>query len=126
MNKSIGIIIAITILILCGGAYLLTRPEKQINIPPREAGVYEYFWGNGCPHCANVQDFYDTWNKKDSINIKKYEVWYDKVNAKIMEDRFSKCAPQTDKSKMVVPLLVKPDGSCLTGDTQIIDFYKSL
>lgn len=126
MNKFTIIASIATILILGAGAYFLTKPEKLVNIPNREAGVYEYFWGNGCPHCANVQTFYDTWAKKDLIKITKYEVWYDKTNEKIMEDRFNKCDPKIEKSGMSVPLLVTPDGKCLMGDTPIIDFYKSL
>ncbi len=126
MNKFGIIVVAITILILGGGAYFMTRPEKSVVIPEKEAGTYEYYWGNGCPHCAVVQEFFDKWEKKDSIKLKKYEVWYDKSNAKIMEDRFNKCNPVPPKSQMAVPFLVTPDGKCLVGDSPIVEYYKSL
>ncbi len=126
MNKLGIIAIVVTILILGSGAYLMTRPEKPVVIPDKEANSYEYFWGNGCPHCAVVQEFFDKWEKKDSIKIKKFEVWYDKSNAKIMEDRFGKCNPVPPKSQMAVPFLVTPDGKCLVGDSPIVDHYKSL
>lgn len=126
MTKTGIIAIIVTIIILVGGAFLIAKPEAPTVIPEREVGVYEYFWGNGCPHCAIVAEFYDKWEKKDSIKINKYEVWYDKNNAKIMEDRFSKCNPVPPKSQMAVPFLVTPDGKCLVGDTPIIDIYKSL
>jgi len=126
MNKFGVISIIVTVAILGLGAFFMTRPEKPVVIPEKEAGTYEYFWGNGCPHCAAVQEFYDKWEKKDSIKLVKYEVWYDKANAKIMEDRFKKCNPVPPKSEMAVPFLVTPDGKCLVGDTPIIDLYKSL
>lgn len=126
-GNKFGIIATIvTIILLVGGAYLFTRPEKPVVIPEKEAGTYEYFWGNGCPHCAAVQEFYDKWDKKDSIKIKKYEVWYDKTNEKIMESRFNSCNPKPSDSGMAVPLLVAPDGKCYMGDSPIIDLYKSL
>lgn len=126
MNKFGIITIIITVVILGAGAFFMTRPEKPVTIPEKEVGAYEYFWGNGCPHCAVVQEFFDKWEKKDKIKINKYEVWYDKSNAKIMEDRFSKCNPVPPKSQMAVPFLVTPDGKCLVGDTPIVDHYKSL
>lgn len=126
MTKTGIIAIVITIIILVGGAFLIAKPEAPTVIPEREAGTYEYFWGNGCPHCAVVSEFYDKWEKKDSIKVNKYEVWYDKDNAKIMEDRFNKCNPVPPKSQMAVPFLITPDGKCLIGDTPIIDLYKSL
>lgn len=126
MNKINIIVIAITLLILGLGAYFLTKPEKIFEIPVREDGSYEYFWGNGCPHCAVVQEFFDGWDGKDNINLKKFEVWYDKDNAKIMEDRFNKCSPVPPKSSMAVPFLVTDDGSCLVSDSPIIEHFKSL
>ena len=126
MNKFGIIIISITLLILGLGAFVLTKPAKTIPIPEREKDTYEYFWGNGCPHCANVQTFMDSWDKKDKIKIKKYEVWYNKDNAQIMKDRFSSCPKGTVNGTMAVPLLVTPDNKCFMGDETIINYYKSL
>lgn len=123
MNKIGIILITVTLLFLFGGAYIFTRPTE---IPPREDNTYEYFWGNGCPHCKNVDDFVATWNKKDSITIKKFEVWNNPKNAEIMKDRYNSCNPKPASSQMAVPFLVTPDGKCLMGDTPIIDLYKSL
>jgi glutaredoxin len=125
MNKFGIIIIVATVLILGGGAYLLAKPAKPIDIPQGEANVYEYFWGNGCPHCEVVQDFLDSWDKKDTINLKKYEVWYDKTNAKIMEARYNSCSKKP-QGQMSVPFLITPKGECLVGDEPIIELFKSL
>lgn len=125
MNKFGIVAIVVTVLILGLGAYFLTKPQKQVDIPQREANVYEYFWGNGCPHCKVVQDFLDTWDKKDTIKLTKYEVWYDKANAKIMEARYNNCS-EKPQGQMAVPFMVTPDGKCLVGDEPIINLFKSL
>ncbi|HLD92271.1 MAG TPA: hypothetical protein VI795_02645 [Patescibacteria group bacterium] len=125
MNKFGIIVIIVTVLILGGGAYFLTKPQKPVDVPQREANVYEYYWGNGCPHCKVVEDFINSWDKKNTIKLTKYEVWYDKVNAKIMEDRYNSCT-EKPQDQMAVPFLITPDGKCLVGDGPIIDLFKSL
>lgn len=119
------LIIIFSLLILGGGAYFFTRPSEPVDIPQRESGVYEYFWGNGCPHCAVVAEFFDSSDKDEKVNLKKYEVWYNKTNAKIMEDRFNSCPNKPAASQMAVPFLVTPEGECLVGDEPIINLFKS-
>ncbi len=125
MNKfGIGIII-FTFLILSAGAYFFTKPEKQVEIPQKEANTYEYFWGNGCPHCKVVADFFNSSDKDEKVNLVKYEVWYDQNNTKIMEDRYNKCDPKPTGA-MAVPFMVTPDGKCLVGDAPIIELFNNL
>jgi hypothetical protein len=123
MNKITIILIAITVLILGGGAYLATKDNSK-PIPTPEPGVYQYFWGNGCPHCANVAAFEETWSGKDKIKINKLEVWNSAENARVMADRAKVCGIK--ETELAVPLLITLDGKCLMGDTPIIDFFKSL
>ena len=46
------------------------------------------FWGDGCPHCADLFEFLET--AKDEygkyFNLYKFEVWYNKENAKLLND----------------------------------------
>lgn len=123
MNKFGIITILVTILILGSGAFLISKNSSQA-IPTPEPNTYEYFWGDGCPHCVIVANFFDTWEGKDKINIKKFEVWNNKRNANIMAERAKTCG--VPLAQMGVPLLVAPDGKCYTGDQPIIDLYKSL
>ncbi|MEK7472572.1 MAG: hypothetical protein AAB625_00895 [Patescibacteria group bacterium] len=120
MTSKFGILaIIVTVLILAGGAYLFSKP---VEIPTISG--YEYYWGNGCPHCKIVDEFFSTWSGKDKINIKKFEVWSNTKNAELMAVRAKNC--NIIRTEMGVPLLVKPDGTCLTGDQPIIEHYKSL
>lgn len=45
-----------------------------------------FFWGNGCPHCEEQTEFLESIKDKygDKFNLYKYEVWYNKENANIM------------------------------------------
>lgn len=126
MNKFGVIVISFTLLVLAAGAFLLTRPTKPVQIPERDKSAYEYFWGNGCPHCAKVQEFMDGWSKKDSIKITKYEVWYNKDNAQIMQNRYDSCPKESVGNSIAVPLLITPDNKCLMGDEPIINHLKSI
>lgn len=119
MNKSLIAIIAFTILLLGGGAYIFSKPTVVSEI-----SGYEYYWGDGCPHCKIVADFMDTWTGKDKIKITKLEVWNNTKNAAQMNERAKAC--NIPRTGMGVPFMVTPEGKCLTGDQPIIELFKSL
>lgn len=53
--------------------------EKQITI--------HFFWGNGCPHCADQKVFLEELKSKyPSIKIQNYEVWYNSKNKDLLEN----------------------------------------
>ena len=85
---------------------------------------YEFFWGDGCPHCKNVDDFLGGWDKKDKITIDSKEVWNNQGNANLMNQRVAYC--NLDPKKVGVPFLFTPEGQCIIGDTPIIDYFKGL
>src|SRR3989337_3855771 len=41
-----------------------------------------YFYGEGCPHCANVKPVLDELEQKyPDLNIQRFEVWYNREDA---------------------------------------------
>ncbi len=43
-----------------------------------------FFWGKGCPHCAQEEIFLKQLEKKyPQLEVKSYEVWYNRENAKL-------------------------------------------
>jgi thiol-disulfide isomerase/thioredoxin len=43
-----------------------------------------FFWGKGCPHCAQEEIFLEHLKKKyPQLEVKSYEVWYDKENGRL-------------------------------------------
>ena len=121
--KRFGLIaILATLLILVGRVFLFSRGNKPPTVQPLTN--YEYYWGNGCPHCEVVDEFFKSWEGKDKVAIEKREVWYNKANAQIMAARGEACG--IAKSDLAVPFLVTPEGKCLLGDEPIINLFKEL
>lgn len=49
--------------------------------------IINYFWGDGCPHCAEAKPFLDQLEKsKPNLEIRRYEVWGSKENAKLLSE----------------------------------------
>ncbi len=121
--KRFGLIVAIvTLAIFVGGIYLFSKGGKAQTVPP--VSGYEYYWGNGCPHCENVDEFFASWEGKDKLSIDKREVWYNKTNAAFLASRAQACG--IARSDIAVPLLVTPEGKCLSGDVDIINLFKEM
>ena len=119
MNKFLILLAAGTATILIGGVFFVSKGEKPAPPPT----TYEYFWGDGCPHCAEVAKFFDSWDGDEKLQIDKKEVWNNTKNQSLMNQRAKACniAP----TEMGVPLLVTPEGKCIGGDGPIIDFFKN-
>ncbi len=58
------------------------------NSARRENGgaVIFFFWGDGCPHCAEEEIFLEELKKEyPQITVQDYEVWYDTDNQEILK-----------------------------------------
>lgn len=67
-----------------------------------------FFWGNGCPHCANEKPFLEKLEKEnDYIRINRYEVWESKENL----DLLIKIGKELGISVSGVPLTLVGDES---------------
>jgi len=133
MKKVVIIIALFTLIIIGGGIFLfsknpsgLTQPTAGSTPTQNEAeGSYEFFWAVGCPHCQNVEDFLAGWDNRNKVTINSLEVGSNVQNAGLMASRSASCnIPQAQAG--AVPMLYTPDGQCITGDTPIIDYFKSL
>jgi len=125
VKKFTIIAVILTLVIVAGGVFLTSKSQNSNSL-----GSYPlptnltYYWGDGCPHCKIVEDFLSTWDKKDTVKIDKKEVWNNVANANELKARYVYC--KVPQSEMGVPLLFTPDGKCYSGDTPIIDYFKSL
>jgi hypothetical protein len=67
------------LLLLLGGA--LTATAQSLPSVP----VY-VFWGDGCPHCAKLEEFLErTLPRYPRAEVKRFEVWSNADNAKILQ-----------------------------------------
>ncbi len=79
------------------------------------------FYGDGCPHCAIVEEYIKENRIGDKISFVQKEVYYNQNNAKELEAKAKICGLPTDS--IGVPFLW--DGEkCLIGDQDIINFFK--
>jgi thiol-disulfide isomerase/thioredoxin len=54
-------------------------------IPTGSVGVY-FFWGDGCPHCAQAEPFLESLAQREPrMVLRSYEVWYHKENQAILQ-----------------------------------------
>ena len=72
------------------------------TVNAKEVNIY-LFYGNGCPHCAALEEYLNTEYKNDKdLKIYKYEVWYDKDNQKL----WKKVQDVTGKEAKGVPYFI--------------------
>lgn len=115
----------ITMLIIVGGIFIFSKKSSsEENTPPPNPVSYEFFGGQGCPHCGHVEEFLSTWENKDRIEIEKKDVYNNPTNAQLMRQRANSCG--LPFNQIGVPFLFTPEGECIIGDTPIINFFESL
>lgn len=141
------------IAILFGLFYLMTHPQnptqsnsqKTVVVTPqvtesaptttdpyKDAPVYDnpdlvFFWGNGCPHCENVEDWLKKNNVDNKLKINYKEVYYNKDNQTDLYNTAKQYCPEIiENGGIGVPTGFDPSTKkCLQGDTPIIDFLSS-
>ena len=116
----------VSILIIIGGVFIFSNNSKEQTetTPPNLPDSYEYYWGEGCPHCANVEEFIETWENKDKVQIDKKEVYKNQDNIALFKSRVEYCG--LPNNQVGVPFLFTPDGECVVGDTPIIERLKQI
>lgn len=134
MKKIIYILIIIAILF--GFYKLLSIPPKSINsdiLNNTDQVEFNFadsdlifYWGEGCPHCENVEEFISTNNVDQKVKINKKEVYKNTDNQKELGNIASQYCPEAITNGGIgVPLAFDvKNKTCLQGDTPIIDFLK--
>ncbi len=58
----------------------------NLNDDPGKVTVY-FFWGDGCPHCAEEKPFLEEMQEKyPEIEIKMFETWKNPENARLFQE----------------------------------------
>jgi glutaredoxin len=126
MNKKVIIptILFFAVLIF---AFIVLFENKEDNLSNNtaeenqrvEESQITLFYGDGCPHCAIVEDYIKNNNIKQKLSFEEKEVYYNQNNAKELEAKAKICGLATDS--IGVPFLW--DGlKCYVGDQDIINF----
>ena len=123
-KSSIIITISIIVIILIIATFYYTKTEKNKKLLTSVQDKIIFFYGEGCPHCLNVEKFVQDNNVESKVQFDKKEVWGDKQNAYLMTlVATKKC--NLPENELGVPFLwYGPDSKCFLGDQSIIDFFK--
>ena len=117
--KKLKFLFVMLIGILLVPCTVLAKDKKPVN-------VY-FFYGNGCPHCAEAEEFFDSIEDElgDQFNIKAYETWYDSDNVDLMNDVAEARKEEADGVPYIIIGNQSWNGYTSSYDDEIIDKIKS-
>ena len=112
-------LLIITIVGLLSVVVFGSTNKNTITKEDTQGAVPIFFYGNTCPHCAEVETWMKENNIEDKISIVKKEVYDNQQNAAEMTDAAKSCGLPTDT--IGVPFLYA-EGKCLIGSPDVIRY----
>lgn len=116
MNRTILFSTILFIVALIGGSAMLITGKGNPS-----GGALVFYYGEGCPHCATVEEYFDKQGITERFEFEQKEVYYDKENAAELVKQAEACKMPTDE--IGIPLLWT-GSECLVGDVDIINFFE--
>lgn len=105
--------------------FVIYKPVKTVSDIPANSEMI-LFWGTGCPHCETVKKYIADNNIQKQITITQLEVYYNRTNQKLFQEKADSCPNITDKKNLGVPMaFVTQDSTCLVGDQPIINWLET-
>ena len=86
-----------------------------------ESNNIYFFYGEGCPHCAQIEEFFESENLYNIYPIDKREIYFNRDNAILFNDLLDKLGVSNEARG--VPTVIIGD-KILVGDKPIIDNFK--
>jgi len=121
MKKYLPIFLIVA-LVLAGGFFLLKNKSQSSNQGSVNADII-LFVGNGCPHCAKVEEFVKANSIDKKISFITKEIFYNKANAQLLEQKAAFCG--LSSASIGVPLLWDGKNSkCYVGDVDVTKFFQ--
>jgi len=127
--------------------YLLSQPPESTNNsndsittpttykfvdPYQNSLVYDnpdliFFWGDGCPHCENVELWIKENDAENKLKINFKEIYNSESNKdELLKIVRQYCSDLLTNDGIGIPIAFDPVGQqCISGDAPIIDFLSS-
>ncbi len=122
MTKKISLIV-IGLILIAVAVFFVWRPAEGDVYNGDESGII-LFYGKGCPHCKNVDQYLKQNNVKEKIQFQKLEVFFNEGNASLLVQFAGRCGLDTET--IGVPFLWNGASStCASGDAGVINFFKA-
>ena len=83
--------------------------------------AFIYFYGNTCPHCAELNEWLKETGIEKKVKFEKREVYQNKANANLMEQAAQIC--NLDTTQLGVPF-VYDNGKCYIGSDQAKEIFQ--
>lgn len=116
--------VGVLMIFVIGGLVWLASQSEDINtsdvIKLDEKSII-LFYGDGCPHCADVEKYIDENDIAQKVSFEKLEVWNNKQNAQTMKEAAKIC--KLDEAKIGVPFLFAQN-KCYIGTPDVKEFFK--
>ena len=123
MKKIVQIVILGGIIFIIATFYFLNE-KKNRELLESVKDKMIFFYGETCPHCANVEKFFKENNIENKIQFEEKEVYNDKNNAKLLI-LVAKRKCNLKENEIGVPFLWDGENSkCTVGDQPIINYFK--
>lgn len=116
--------VGILIILVIGGLIWLASQSKDVdtgNVTKLDEKSIILFYGDGCPHCADVERYIDENNIAQKVFFEKLEVWNNEQNVQIMKEATKIC--KLDETKIGVPFLFA-QSKCYIGTPDVKNFFK--
>jgi len=121
MTKKIIIAVLALVIMALGFMFLNKRPAGQT--PAGSEAQLILFWGIGCSHCQNVDEYLKENKTEERVKIQKLEVSQSSENSNLALEKAKVC--QLDPKNLGVPFLWDGQNQkCYVGDQPIIDFFQ--
>ncbi|OGI34480.1 MAG: hypothetical protein A2259_01030 [Candidatus Moranbacteria bacterium RIFOXYA2_FULL_43_15] len=102
-----------------------SSPDSQVEGESVEAvrddSKIIFFYGQECPHCKIVEDYFRKNGVSEKIEFSQREVYHSKPNANFMLEKARACG--LDEKKLGVPLLWTEE-KCYIGDKEIVSYFE--
>ena len=119
-NKITTIIVGLAIVVVMGVIAIGSNNQKKV-VPSEISSVNVpiFFYGNSCPHCADVEEWIKTNKVEEKIEIIKKEVYDNQENARELTKAAESCGLPTDS--IGVPFLYA-EGKCVVGTPEVTSY----
>ena len=125
MNKKVLIPTILFVIVLFFSVVVLVKNKGGNNLKPENPSNKQseiiLFYGDGCPHCAIVEEYIKDNKVKEKIYFVEKEVYYNRGNADELAEKAKKCGLSADS--IGVPFLWN-GSDCVIGDQLIIEFFE--
>ena len=122
MKKNLLFILAILVITggLAAGFFILT--QKKGPTPTIDLNKIVLYYSDTCPHCLVVNKYLEENKVAEKMSFEHLEVGKNQDNAKLLMESAKACGVKSQE--VGVPFL-QAEGKCLSGDKDIIEFFKN-